>query len=429
MQDEYLPIGYRIGGHYEIIKFLGNDEFEIVYVVKDIHRLETLFVLKELFLKEYSFREEENEVYIFEKSKSSFEKTKKNVISEVNLFKERGSTNSIQTYGYFEENNTIYTIMEFVNSAELSNYLKVTPKKIETKIEPKVNMEIEPKKEDEDKEEKKPKSYLFLKMLIISIVLFIGLGIYAYNMIKEDKNRPKESTVAIVTQKTIIPHPELTDRTQKEESKKEDNKSDISKSKVTDATRYIPPEEKIEKIEIDVGIPAEEIIEVEELTPTIPHKKNIEVVFVPPKAESTDISIGDRITNTDHSGPKFNRENIKKFLESFISSAEENSIDRIVSHYDNHVEQYFSIKGATHKNIYRDKVQYNKKWVQRDFQLLDFEILNISKIDGVEYCDIKKRTRWSVSTSYGKNASGTSRVFMVLKRTSSGFKVKSIYSF
>jgi len=74
-------------------------------------------------------------------------------------------------------------------------------------------------------------------------------------------------------------------------------------------------------------------------------------------------------------------------------------------------------------------MNYNRKWVHRDFKLLDFEILNISKINGVEYCDIRKRTRWSVATSSGKHASGVSRVFMVLKRTVSGFKVKTIYSF
>jgi len=87
MQEEYLPISYKIGGHYEIIKVLGDDEFEIVYIVKDIHRLETLFVIKELFLKEYCFRDEQNGIYILEKSKESFQKTKKNLIFEINIIK------------------------------------------------------------------------------------------------------------------------------------------------------------------------------------------------------------------------------------------------------------------------------------------------------------------------------------------------------
>jgi hypothetical protein len=414
MQNEYLPIGYKIGSHYEIVKVLGDDEFEIVYVVKDIHRLETLFVIKELFLKEYCFRDEQNGVYILEKSKESFQKTKENLIFEVNIIKERRERNRVQTYGYFEENNTLYTIMEFINSAEISNYLKIIPKKSIKEREPKPKVKIE---REERKE--KPKSYLFLKMLIASIVLFIVLVLYSFNMIEEDKNRPRENSVATAVKKTVIPHPVLTDRTQKEKIE-----SDIPKSKITDATRYIPPENKgeVEKIEIDKGVPTEEIIEIEREEPiksTAP-KESIEVVYVPPKRDSIALH---------NNGPTFNKKNIKKFLESFISSAEENSIDKILSHYDTHIDRYFSINNATHKNIYRDKIKYNRKWVQRDFELLDFEILNISKINNIEYCDIRKKTRWSVSTNSGQRASGVSRVFMVLKRTNSGFKIKTIYSF
>ncbi len=438
MKDEYLPIGYKIGGHYEIVKVLGDDEFEIVYVVKDIHRLGTLFVIKELFLKEYSFRDENSNLYILEKSKESFKKTKESVISEINLFRERGDRYSVQTYGYFEENNTIYTILEFVNNAKLNDYLKITPKKSTKEIEePKPESKVKIKAEEESKKEE-PKSYLFLKMLIASIVLFVALGIYAYNMIEEDKNRPRETTVATTsTKKATIPHPPLIDRTKK----KEEKESDISNSRVAvveDRTEYIPSKEEIkkeqeEKIEIDAGVPTEEIIEIDEPTTTTeettPPKEDIEVVYVPPKKESVNSRPQESRVNQIDSGPKFNKKEIRDFLESFISATEGNSIDRILAHYDSHVDQYFSLKGATHKDIYKDKIKYNKKWVHRNFELLNFDILNISKIDHTEYCDIRKKIRWSVSTSSGKKASGISNVFMVLKKTASGFKIKTIYSF
>ena len=447
MQDEYLPIGYKIGGHYEIIEVLGDDEFEIVYIVKDIHRLDTLFILKELFIKEYSFRDDEKGVYILEKSKNSFEKTKKNVISEVNLFIEKGNRNSIRTYGYFEENNTIYTILEFINNRNLRDYLKITLKNNIEEIKPKVEIKKDKVKKDEIKQdikeqEEKPKSYLYLKMLIASIIIFAILGVYAFNMIEEDKNKPKKVTVASsTTKKAVIPHPTLIDRT----SQKEEVETDIPKNKNTNSTRYIPvenegekeePKQEEKKIEIDAGVPAEEIIEVdqdEDEEPPIPAPKdNIEVVYVPPKKRvftNSDVSLGTRVTNTDDIGPKFNRKNIQRFLNSFVASTEGNSIDKILSHYDTKVDRYFSLYGATHKNIYRDKVRYNRKWIHRDFELLDFEILNISKINSTEYCDLRMRTKWSVSTNSGRTASGTSRVFMVLKRTPNGFKVKTIYSF
>jgi hypothetical protein len=68
----YLPIGHKIGGHYEIVKVLGEDEFEILYLVKDLHLRGREFVLKELYLKAYSSRDKFN-VYTMAKSKAFFE--------------------------------------------------------------------------------------------------------------------------------------------------------------------------------------------------------------------------------------------------------------------------------------------------------------------------------------------------------------------
>ena len=54
--NEHLAIGYKIGGHYEVTKVLGQGGFGIVYLVKDIHRLDAYFVIKELFSRDFSFR-------------------------------------------------------------------------------------------------------------------------------------------------------------------------------------------------------------------------------------------------------------------------------------------------------------------------------------------------------------------------------------
>ena len=52
---EHLDIGYKIKDHYEIQKVLGQGGFGIVYLVKDTERLNNIFVIKELFAKEFSF--------------------------------------------------------------------------------------------------------------------------------------------------------------------------------------------------------------------------------------------------------------------------------------------------------------------------------------------------------------------------------------
>jgi len=47
--SQHLPIGHILGGHYEIIKILGQGGFGIVYKVKDRHQLDKILIIKELF--------------------------------------------------------------------------------------------------------------------------------------------------------------------------------------------------------------------------------------------------------------------------------------------------------------------------------------------------------------------------------------------
>ncbi len=90
------------------------------------------------------------------------------------------------------------------------------------------------------------------------------------------------------------------------------------------------------------------------------------------------------------SGDSFNRQNVQNFLNQLIIASEENDIRRMVSFYDRNVDRYFSLSDVTHRDIYRDKVKYIKKWVEREYGLIDFKILRVFEEDGVEYCDVEK---------------------------------------
>jgi hypothetical protein len=451
--DQYLPLGLNIGGHYEIVKLLGEDDFEIVYLVKDIHRLETNFILKELFLKEFSFRNE-NIVYTLEKSKDIFEEMKQGIINDVNILQKNRDANRLQTYGYFEENGTIYTIMEFSNNSSLDSYLKIQSKREKE--------DLIPQSTDKNEEsENEPKSFIFLKMLIVSLVVLIGLGVYAYKIIEDNKNKAKENVKVVVADKhvpTPIPHPPLTDRVKRDTQQEE--KSRITPSieeeipTPTKTPRYIP--------EIPEGNDEYEIIE-EETFPIIEEQKRVEEPkethqnreYIPeikrPKEENivkeeVVVKKEETIPTTQptpkvshhlpkenrsknrHLAQKFNRESVRSFLENFVSISGQNSIDALVSLYDTHVNRYFRLNNVIHADIYRDKVRYNRKWVHREFTLIDFEILNIYVENDKEYCDIRKNIRWKVSTKNSETASGTSKTFMTIRYTKRGFKVKSIYT-
>jgi len=122
---EHLPIGHKIGNHYEIIKVLGQGGFGIIYLVKDLERLDEIVVIKELFAKDFSSRNRYNySIYNKKSSEKIFKKIKEDIKKEVNILKKINNENVVKAHGCFEENNTIYSIMEYINGEDLEKYIK-----------------------------------------------------------------------------------------------------------------------------------------------------------------------------------------------------------------------------------------------------------------------------------------------------------------
>jgi len=441
--SEYLPVGHQIGGLYEIVKVLGRDDFEIVYLIKDLHRMDSL-VLKELFLKGSSFRDKAN-IYTQEKLKKAFQETKEGIIKEVTLLKGLKKANRLQTYGYFEENNTIYTIMEYREKAPLESYLKIIP---QPTVEP---APAKPKKQKVDNQ-KPQKSYLFLKLLIVLIFIATLLGAYAYKIMVYDREKAKEIPKVVVTQTPKpIYHPPLVDRdkTTKEIPKPKIEEREIEESQKEEtviADNNFPLNLPNDEIEIQTDIDndvepktaqdlpqtnTEEQESKEEVSINVEKEPTVEPALRVEATNPSHISLGTKIGGTapHTSTSTFTREKIQSFLENFIASGERGSVAEIVNHYDTKVDKYFSLNHVTHQTIYNDKRRYNKRWSKRNFQLLDFKIVKIYYKNTIEYCDIKSRTKWKVSNQASKTVSGISNVFMTIKKTPYGFRVKSIYSF
>jgi cytoskeletal protein RodZ len=270
--SQHLATGEKLAGHYEVLQVLGEDEFEILYLVKDLHMGDAKFVLKELFLKAYASRIDGNHVEVGAKAKQSFEQTKQDIREEIEKHK-RNKLDSPKYYGYFEENNTLYTIMEFVNSSDISPYLTPSSKTTQTDIVSQEEL-VEPKVTESKakKKKEKPKSKFFLNTLIISLLIFLGLLYYSYNMIQEDKLKAKNRTAEPVSQvePTVMKHPPLEDKTQKEEAKEkkpEENLSvkvpEVSEDTILEGASYIDEENMTEPIE------AQEVQE-ENITNTTP---------------------------------------------------------------------------------------------------------------------------------------------------------------
>jgi len=446
-KSKYLPAGTNIGGHYEIIDVLGDDDFEILYLARDNHRKGSFFVLRELFLETFSSRSDAS-VYTIPDAQGVFDKRKKEVILEVDKPKKDRHKSEVKTYGYIKENNTIYTIMEFTNNFNLKNYLQFHPR----------DEIILPSLDLVDTREKKKKSFLFLKILIISVLIIAGLVFYAYKMIQKDREKPEKKPAVIVTQ-TQINHPALINRT---ETPKNEPKAEIKieePQSVPNGAEYIPINETIieESTPLDSKNGLDTVVEdnaiyidneTEEIAiekEPLGEKEPPKIVTVPevktvPLEETQPISLGTKTETTPHrntslgtpivkeSKDTFNRVVIKNFLDKFIASSATGSVEDIASKYDYHVDRYFSLKNITQSRIKKDKSHYNRKWTKREFSIEKFKILRKYHKDGTEYCDIKTTTKWKVSTDSGKRAKGISHGFMTIKKTDNGFKVKSIYT-
>lgn len=245
-KSKYLPLGKILGGHYEIVEILGDDSFEILYLVKDTHRLENLFVIKELFLDAITFRDNNN-LQTSDKAFPQFEESKTSLIEETKKLQKNNST-SLQTHGYFEENSTVYIIMEFKKNTDINNYFKAS-----TSI----------KNKQTDK--KKNKSFsIFTKILLIAVAIFIGLTLYTYKMIKDDKEHIKNRGITVEESNEPMYHPPLKERESatKENDKaiiittsNNDKNNTLDKNKtrtVPEGAEYISAEEQLKRESADL---------------------------------------------------------------------------------------------------------------------------------------------------------------------------------
>lgn len=119
------PNTFLQNGKYRIIRVLGQGGFGITYLAEHT-MLDKMVAIKEFFPKEYCDRDEntshltigtKNSVEIVEMLKGKFIKEAKN-ISKLN------HKNIITIYDIFQENDTAYYVMEYVEGASLSQIIK-----------------------------------------------------------------------------------------------------------------------------------------------------------------------------------------------------------------------------------------------------------------------------------------------------------------
>lgn len=112
-------------GRYLIGKVAGTGGFGITYKAYDF-QLQQIVAIKEYFPSRMVQRTPgSREVIIFEQKKDEFEKEKQRFLLEARtMAKFSGNENIVNVYNYFEENNTAYIVMEFLEGITLGDYIK-----------------------------------------------------------------------------------------------------------------------------------------------------------------------------------------------------------------------------------------------------------------------------------------------------------------
>ena len=120
-----LPLGTLLDSCYKIEQFLGGGGFGLVYKANHIH-LDSVVAIKELFPRNITVRvgnsiipASNSEADIYAKTLDSFRKEAKN------LGKLQKCDFIVKCLDYFEENNTGYLVMEYIEGKSLKEIIKL----------------------------------------------------------------------------------------------------------------------------------------------------------------------------------------------------------------------------------------------------------------------------------------------------------------
>ena len=120
-----LPVGTVLNGRYILGRTLGQGGFGITYVAKD-HKTGNLVAVKEYFPETLATRTNDKTISAYtDQREENFSYGKECFLKEAETLAQFiGNPNIVRVYSYFEENNTAYFVMDYVDGVSLRDYLK-----------------------------------------------------------------------------------------------------------------------------------------------------------------------------------------------------------------------------------------------------------------------------------------------------------------
>lgn len=118
-------------GKYRIERILGQGGFGITYLATDV-TLNRKVAIKEFFLKEFCLRNTMASVFVSNPTNSEFvERYLSKFLKEARTLANLRHENIIQVYEFFEENNTAYYVMEYIEGETLQEIVTRKGKLVE----------------------------------------------------------------------------------------------------------------------------------------------------------------------------------------------------------------------------------------------------------------------------------------------------------
>ena len=117
---DFLPLDYKFQNNYEIEGYIDETEFSNVYLVSTFNKK---YVIKECFPKSITIRDDDLKIFTnkniekFNLVKNSFQREKE-ILEKLDKNK-----NVVDLVNFFEENNTIYLVLEYFEGINLKKYV------------------------------------------------------------------------------------------------------------------------------------------------------------------------------------------------------------------------------------------------------------------------------------------------------------------
>lgn len=124
MNENMLPVGTVLrAGTYQIEKQIGSGGFGNTYVVRNLV-FDEVYAMKEFFMKGITLREGLDVTVSVADNKATFESQRNKFKKEAVRIRKLNNAHIVKVHDLFDENGTVYYIMDFIDGQSLSEIVK-----------------------------------------------------------------------------------------------------------------------------------------------------------------------------------------------------------------------------------------------------------------------------------------------------------------